>query len=390
MSQTPQTTPMTTIDRPAPPSFEAARNRRQRVRAAGLHPDYWYPVAHSKELKPGKVLEARFWKRSFAIYRTHEGELRAVENRCAHRQLKLSLGQVDKSDNLVCPYHGWCYNQAGRVVHMPHELFGKPMPNLRVGTFPVRERYGLIWLFPGDAKVAETRGLPEIPELSGPSPWACTPVAYTWKAHHSMLIDNVCDFTHEYLHRRSKPFRNARLTRLEAEGDKIFVEYDTEVGNGAISGLFVNREKANTNHMKLCYEYPFQWSNTGDRIKHHLFVLPIDERTTRAFFLFYFDALRIPFTRIELPQRLISLMLRLANPLLVDPIMREDGFAVEAEQEGYDAHFDAPIAELNPVVPQFQALTIRKWQEHLAKAGTAQRPCAGAAESGNADLADAG
>ena len=42
--------------------------------------------------------------------------------------------------------------------------------------------------------------------------------------------------------------------------------------------------------------------------------------------------------------------------------------AVEAEQEGYDAHWDKPIAELNPCVREFQDLTIRKWEEHLAKA----------------------
>ena len=44
--------------------------------------------------------------------------------------------------------------------------------------------------------------------------------------------------------------------------------------------------------------YPYQWSNTGDRIKHWCFVLPLDERTTRVFFLFYFEALKIPFVFI--------------------------------------------------------------------------------------------
>ena len=42
--------------------------------------------------------------------------------------------------------------------------------------------------------------------------------------------------------------------------------------------------------MELCYEYPYQWSNTDGKIKHWCFVLPIDGTTTRAFFLFYFDS----------------------------------------------------------------------------------------------------
>ena len=68
------------------------------------------------------------------------------------------------------------------------------------------------------------------------------------------------------------------------------------VGDGRISKLFVDRKRVRTDRMKLGFDYPYQWSNTGDRIKHWCFLLPIDEQTTRVFFLFYFDALKIPFT----------------------------------------------------------------------------------------------
>ena len=49
--------------------------------------------------------------------------------------------------------------------------------------------------------------------------------------------------------------------------------------------------------MDLCYEYPYQWSNTGGKIKHWCFFLPIDARTTRVFFLFYFESFKIPLCR---------------------------------------------------------------------------------------------
>jgi hypothetical protein len=119
--------------------------------------------------------------------------------------------------------------------------------------------------------------------------------------------------------------------------------------------------------MKLCYEYPYQWSNTDDKIKHWCFVLPIDARTTRTFFLFYFDSFVVPFTKVRIPRRLMRPFLRLSNRLLVAPLLSEDGVAVEAEQEGYEAHWDAPVAEMNPAVNAFQALTVRKWEEHLAR-----------------------
>jgi hypothetical protein len=60
-------------------------------------------------------------------------------------------------------------------------------------------------------------------------------------------------------------------------------------------------------------------------------------------------------------------VLKIANALSIKPLLRQDGFAVEAEQEGYELNFDAPLAELNPAVNLFQELTIRKWEEHLAR-----------------------
>ena len=38
-----------------PPAFEEAKNHRQRVRAAGLSPDHWYPVEWDRNLeaRPG-------------------------------------------------------------------------------------------------------------------------------------------------------------------------------------------------------------------------------------------------------------------------------------------------------------------------------------------------
>ena len=347
------------------PAFSEARNPRQKARSAGLHPDYWYAVEYDSALKPGRVIDVTFWNRSIALYRGTDGKLRALENRCAHRQLKLSVGDVEGC-NLVCAYHGWGYNEEGRVVQIPHDLFGREMPSFKVPSYPVKVRYGLIWIFPGNPALAAQREIPRIPELEGDNPWACVPIDFTWRAHHSMIIDNVSDFTHAHLHRKYRPFVDAKLVRCEMVGEKVFVSYDTQIGTGRFSGLFVDRDRVNTDFIELCHDYPYQWSNTGGKIKHWCFVLPIDERTSRVFFLFYFDALKIPFTSLRIPQWLMLPILKVANAISIKPLLRQDGFAVEAEQQGYDNHFDAPLAELNPAVNLFQQLTIRKWEEHIS------------------------
>jgi phenylpropionate dioxygenase-like ring-hydroxylating dioxygenase large terminal subunit len=349
-----------------PPTFEEAKNRRQKARAAGLDPNYWYAVEHSKALKPGSVQQVRFWGQDpVALFRDEDGRLHAIEDRCAHRQLPLSEGVV-KGSRIVCQYHGWEYNGAGELADVPHDLFGKKMPRCSLRAYPVKERYGLIFVFFGDAERAHEVEMPYIPQLEGDDPWACVPIDFTWNAHHSMIIDNVSDFTHEFLHRKYKPFSESKLTSCETIGDTVHLSYDTKVGRGAISKHFVD-QKINTNAMKLAYQYPYQWSNTDEKIRDFCFVLPIDERTTRSFFLFYFDHFMVPFTPLTIPHKLMKPFLSVSNELMIKPLLQEDGRAVEAEQIGYERYWDEPLVELNPAVNAFQALTVRKWEEYLAR-----------------------
>jgi 4beta-methylsterol monooxygenase len=353
----------------SPPTFEEAKNKRQKVRAAGLDPNHWYAVEHNRALAKGQVIEVKFWGTSVALYRDDQGVVHAIENRCAHRQLKLSAGMV-VGDKLVCGYHGWEYDGDGKLAKIPHDLFGHKMPACKLRSYAVRVRYGLIWVFFGAAERAKETRMPEIPELEGPDAWACVPVDFTWQAHHSMIIDNVSDFTHAFLHRKYQPFSNdSKLTRLESHDDRVSLSYDTKVGYGKISGLFVDRKRVDTNSMDLCYEYPYQWSNTDDQIKHWLFVLPIGPRTTRTFFLFYFKEFKVPGLPFHIPRRVMTPVLKVSNKLLIRPLLSQDLFAVEAEQEGWEKHYDEPIAELSPAVHAFQALTIKKWEEYLAREG---------------------
>jgi phenylpropionate dioxygenase-like ring-hydroxylating dioxygenase large terminal subunit len=347
-----------------PPTFDDAHNLRQKARAAGLDPNYWYPVEWDERLKPGQVVEVAFWKQSIALFRGADGTLHAIANRCAHRQLKLSHGRVEGCE-LVCAYHGWKYDGEGRLAAVPHDLFGYDLPKVRIPKFPVRVRYGLIWIFPGDPAEAERRALPQIPELEGQRAWGRCALDFTWRAHHSMIIDNVSDFTHAHLHRKFRPFTDAKLLNYATEGDSVVMRYDAKIGRGRISGRFVDHARIDTNHMTLCYQYPYQWSNTDDEIKHWLFVLPIDERTTRSFFIFFFKELKIPVLNIPLRGRVLQLVLDLSKRWLIRPLLSQDGFAVEAEQDGYEAHWDAQFVELNPVVRAFQEVTVRKWREHL-------------------------
>ena len=311
------------------------------------------------------MLAVVWWKTSIAIYRDDAGNVSALEDRCAHRQLPLSCGRVEGS-RLVCQYHGWKYDGAGRCVEISHEL-GKgrdKLPKIGIRSYPVKERYGLIWVFPGDPALAESVPLPEVPELSGPKPWPVIPIEITIGAHFSMIVENVCDFNHAYLHRNKEPFVDPKLVEYRRVGDTINVTYQTSFGKSLIARLASENGGKGLDRIKLWYQYPYQGSDILGKYLHWLFMLPIDEKTTRCFFLFLFGPIEIPFLRWTIPRPLKPLALKLANMLYVEPLLAEDKWVLEAEQVGFDRHADRPMIELNPAVIEFQKLTLEKAREY--------------------------
>jgi len=65
------------------------------------------------------------------------------------------------------------------------------------------------------------------------------------------------------------------------------------------------------------------------------------------------------------PKWLTQIVLNASVPLLFRPLLAEDGVALEAEQIGYESHWNAPPIELNPIVPLLQKLTAQKWQGYV-------------------------
>jgi phenylpropionate dioxygenase-like ring-hydroxylating dioxygenase large terminal subunit len=133
------------------------------LRKTGIHPNYWYPLARSKDLKSGKLLGVAFAGEPIVLVRTVSGLLYALEDRCAHRQVPLNAGQVT-GDLLQCGYHCWTYNKTGRCVSIPYLDKDKKVPN-GVRSYPCHEAYGLIFVYPGDIQSLSEATFPDIPSF---------------------------------------------------------------------------------------------------------------------------------------------------------------------------------------------------------------------------------
>lgn len=134
------------------------------------------------------------------LFRSENGDAVALADRCIHRRLPLSKGRLN-GDRLVCGYHGFTYDMAGRCVAVP----GQDRVPRRAGVraYAVVERFGWIWLWLGAAEEADEAKLPEMPgmEMDG---WVPFRDHLHVNAHYQLLIDNLIDLSHEtYVHTSS-------------------------------------------------------------------------------------------------------------------------------------------------------------------------------------------
>ena len=90
-----------------------AENPRD-IRKTAIDPNFWYPLARSKDLKRGKTLAVQFAGDPIVLVRPKDGPVFALENRCAHRQVPLNVGVVSER-SIKCAYHGWIYDDTGQV-----------------------------------------------------------------------------------------------------------------------------------------------------------------------------------------------------------------------------------------------------------------------------------
>jgi phenylpropionate dioxygenase-like ring-hydroxylating dioxygenase large terminal subunit len=112
----------------------------------------WYVACTTRELRRRRLLPARILDRGIVVFRRSDGSLAALLDQCLHRGTALSGGHIS-NDCVVCPYHGWRYDGQGRVVQIPSEDGASAVVtqrSLRLQSFPVREAFGLIWVYLGE------------------------------------------------------------------------------------------------------------------------------------------------------------------------------------------------------------------------------------------------
>jgi vanillate O-demethylase monooxygenase subunit len=178
----------------------------------------WYVACTPDEIGHGPLGRQVCGER-MVFYRDGSGVVAALEDYCPHRGAPLSLGRVCEG-KLVCGYHGLEMGCDGKTVAMPGQRV-RGFPAIR--SFPVVERYGFVWVWPGDAALADVAKLQDMPWADNPE-WAYGGGLYHIACDYRLMVDNLMDLTHEtYVHATSIGQKEIDETpcATRTEGDEV-------------------------------------------------------------------------------------------------------------------------------------------------------------------------
>lgn len=82
--------------------------------------NYWYIACQSHQLKANQTFACSILDEWIVLFRDQHGHPVAFQDRCPHRNYKLSKGTV-QDGKLQCPYHGWTFDKTAEVVAIPCE-----------------------------------------------------------------------------------------------------------------------------------------------------------------------------------------------------------------------------------------------------------------------------
>jgi len=132
--------------------------------------EMWYLATPSAALRRGRLRATTLLGEPIVLGRDAEGRAFALRDICPHRGIPLSYGRIDRGE-VECCYHGWRFAADGHCTAIPSLVPGQELDiaRIRVQSYPVEERQGLIWVYFGDDPAAAPE-LPVFPDVGERAP----------------------------------------------------------------------------------------------------------------------------------------------------------------------------------------------------------------------------
>lgn len=256
--------------------------------------NFWYAAGRSADLKdaPEKV---RMLGQNFVLFRDSSGQAHCLSNVCTHRGGSLASGKM-RGDCIECPYHGWQFNGDGQCTKIPSlGNDGKIPSRTKIDSYPVQEKYGLIFAFLGDLPEDERPPIMDIPE-HGTEGWRATVQKFEWGIDYKRSIENSIDPAHnEFVHDThgfggdNDDYQVHDLNMIEDEWSTGFwnrmyapplAEGKMREASGREEATFID---AGTGHVGISSVWTHIHPTPDMHIHQYLFETPIEEDETQFY-----------------------------------------------------------------------------------------------------------
>lgn len=181
----------------------------------------WYVAASPSEIDKGSV-SRRICDELIVLYRKADGSIAALQDRCPHRFIPLSMG-TREGDDLRCAYHGLKFGPDGTCVERPGGANENPAP-IRVKRYEAVEKFGYVWIWMGEAEHADPSLIPDFSFITDVR-FKCESGYLHVKGNYELISDNLLDLSHvNYLHPQiaSASHWSEWDNRLEVTGNTVW------------------------------------------------------------------------------------------------------------------------------------------------------------------------
>lgn len=169
----------------------------------------WHVIGFDRDFDRGVLYPVRLLGRDLVVWRSESGELHVWEDLCVHRGARLSKGSICDNE-VICPYHGWRYNESGSCTLIPAAPDEKPMSKARAFPHRAAVRYGFVWTCLGDP----TTDIPRFDQWHDDAFVTVLAGPYEFNANGFRSLENFLDISHF-------PFVHGNINGVAAKPDKL-------------------------------------------------------------------------------------------------------------------------------------------------------------------------
>jgi phenylpropionate dioxygenase-like ring-hydroxylating dioxygenase large terminal subunit len=254
----------------------------------------------TKQVKDKPVGVTRMGEK-LVFWRDGTGRVSCLRDRCPHRGVELSKGQVIDG-TLECPFHGFQYDASGRAVLIPANGRNTPVPKVfQAQCYPTHEAQGLIWVWWGKEPPGGLVPPYFFDDIS--DDFTYKSVYDPWLAHYSRVIENQLDVVHLPFVHHNTIGRGGR-TVVDGPGmewldkDRFYVYVYNRSDNGTPARKPEEVPTPDPSGFRLEFIFPNLWQNRiSDDVRIVAAFVPVDDTHTLLYLRFYQRFLTIPLLR---------------------------------------------------------------------------------------------